>query len=94
MMLTGSEKQVKWANDIISSALEMCDANIKLAEERIEKWPNVSVYKQNLDVFTEIKATLEDAFSKATTAKEIIDKREYYSGDRILYVADKMLNGR
>lgn len=88
--LKGTEKQIKWADDIRTSAINHCDINIKFAKENLEKNPNVEIYKDNIEFYTMAKNQLVEMFDKIEDAGEIINRREFFTADRINWVVEQL----
>lgn len=81
--LQGSEKQVKWAEQIRSNVINTINNNI----ERMEKSENRSYYKPSIDAFKEIGEKVNAMLRQppGVKASNIIDKRNSaLDVDRIL----------
>ena len=87
MDLTGSDKQVIWATDIIADIYSTVNANNKLACEK--QWPHADKWEE---AFGLIIRQIEDFLSKNEQAGVIISCRERFRSDRILYLANKYVN--
>ena len=87
--LQGSDKQVKWATDIIADIYSTVNANNKLACEK--QWPHPEKWEE---AFNKIICQLEGFLSRVDQAGVIITYRERFRSDRILYLANKYVNKR
>lgn len=87
MDLKGSDKQVKWAEDIIADIYSTANDNIKLAHEK--QWSHADKWEE---AFDQIINQLEGFLSKNDQAGVIITHRERFSSDRILFLANKYVN--
>jgi hypothetical protein len=72
--MTGSEKQIKWAQDIIDSRIGGCDRMIANWAEMVAKYPNGSL-AIDTECLKIIKAAYEKIFADARfqTASAVID---------------------
>ena len=87
MELMGSEKQIKWATDIVADIYTTANDNVKSAYEK--QWPHVDKWEE---AFDQIINQLEAFLSRVDQAGVIITYRERFSSDRILYLANKYVN--
>lgn len=87
MNFKGSEKQVKWANDIIAGVYTTANDNVKRAHNM--QWPNAEKFEEAFDM---IISQLECLLSKEDRAGVIITCRERFSSERILFLANKYVN--
>ena len=87
MNLQGTEKQVRWAMDIIADIYSTVNANNKLAHDN--QWPHPEKWEE---AFDKIICQLEAFLSRVDQAGVIITCRERFSGERILYLANKYVN--
>ena len=85
--LQGSDKQVKWATDIIADIYDTVNSNIKLAHDN--QWPHPEKWEE---AFDQIISQLEAFLSRVDQAGVIIAQREKFSSDRILNLANKYVN--
>lgn len=93
--LTGTEKQVAWANDIRLEAINTINHNYDILIEKWEKY-----FDRNPEAFlmTDIRAWEELAkqikkiLDSTTTAKEFIEKRHLISSRQILNKHDMVRN--
>lgn len=89
--LTGSEKQIKWAEQIRDDAIGTVNGNIRTYEERIRKYPeSKTIFESRIKAYEEVGRQLNEVLQKITSASQIIDKREYLSGSYINQAADKI----
>ena len=89
--LTGSEKQVRWANEIRENAINTINANIETARKRMREYPSLSKrYSEDIESFSEIGNQLKAVLEKVTSAEQIINKRHIFEGSRIINEAKKL----
>lgn len=88
--LKGSEKQIAWAEKIRNGAMETCEINIKLAKEKIERYPGVADFEYDLKAFENLKNQFESLFDDLEDASKIIDKRDVLSSNHVIYMAGKI----
>ena len=72
--LTGTEKQINWATDILDSVIHTIDANIKLNHDRAIEF-KVPMYENDAKVWEFIKSDFERFLQNEMPASEIIDRR-------------------
>ena len=88
--LQGSEKQVKWANQIRQDAMDVVERQIRWYGETITKRPYQDDYLEAaLESYKEIKKAISDTFSSVDEASKIIDNRSKFSPERIDNIARK-----
>ena len=87
MNLQGSDKQVKWAMDIIASVYSTVNDNNKRAHDL--SWPHADKLEEAFEL---IISQLECALSKIDKAGDIITYRERFDSARILSFANKYVN--
>lgn len=87
--LKGSDKQIKWAGDIIASVYSTANANVRLAQEK--QWPHPERWEE---AFDKIISQVEGFLSKTNQAGVIIANREKFDPNRILFLANKYVNGK
>ena len=87
MDLTGSEKQIRWATDIIAAVYTTANDNNKRAHDL--SWPHADKWEE---AFDGIISQVEFFLSRVDQAGVIIAQREKFSGERILYLANKYVN--
>ena len=85
--LRGSEKQVKWAVDIIADVYTTANINVSRAHEN--SWPHAEKWEE---AFDKIICQLEVFLSKTDQAGVIISCRDRFDSDRILNLANKYVN--
>lgn len=85
--LKGSDKQVKWATDIVADIYVTVNSNNKRAHEN--RWPHADRLEE---AFGKIISQLECFLSKEDRAGVIITCRERFSSERILFLANKYVN--
>lgn len=89
--LKGSEKQVKWAEQIRNNAIDTINRNIDLANERIKKYPSAQKkYQNEIESLQEIGKQLKEVLLKVSNASQIIEKRHIFDSSRILDEASKI----
>lgn len=85
--LKGSDKQVKWAEDIIAGVYTTANDNVKRAHDM--KWPHVDKWEEGFD---KIINQIEVFLSKTDQAGVIISCRDRLDSKRVLYLANKYVN--
>lgn len=85
--LQGSDKQIKWATEIISDIYSTANINVSRAHEN--RWPNAEKFEEAFDM---IISQLECFLSKEDRAGVIISCRERLDSKRVLYLANKYVN--
>ena len=85
--LKGSDKQVKWATDIIADIYTTANDNIKRAHDN--QWPHAAKWEEG---FEKIISQLEATLSKIDRAGDIIACRDRFDSERILFFANKYVN--
>lgn len=83
--MTGSAKQIAWAENLKNGALAQCDRTIKQFEENYHP-----IYQMTIDAAKEIKAQLEDIFAQVDDAKWYIDNRSKFTSTAVLYQIQKL----
>ena len=78
--MKGTEKQIKWAEDIMHDVLDTCEKNIKINSERHEQ-TGLDMFKAQAVLYKIVKATFEKAFAGIEDAGAFIDMRHRYSGE-------------
>ena len=85
--LQGSDKQIKWATDIIADIYSTANMNVKRAHDlqgtHADKWE---------EAFEKSIRQLEAFLSKTDRAGDIISCREKFDPERILFLANKYVN--
>lgn len=93
--LSGSEKQVKWANEIRENAVDTINRNIERARESIKKSPrSAAIFQKDIDAYAEIGRQLHIVLKQITNASQIIDKRGLFDSSRINQEVNKLKNFR
>ena len=85
--LKGSEKQIKWATEIVADVYATVNSNIKLAYDN--QWPHLEKWEE---AFDGIISQLEAFLSRVDQAGVIITYRERFDSGRILNLANKYVN--
>ena len=85
--LQGSDKQIKWSNDIITSLYATINSNNKRAHDK--QWPHADKLEE---AFDKIISQLEAFLAKVDQAGVIINHRERFDPNRILFLANKYVN--
>ena len=88
--LEGSEKQIKWAEQIRENAINTVNNNIHLAKNRIKQNSQVQDYKDDLEAYNHIGKQLGEELKKIDSASVLINRREFFSGARINQLAQKL----
>lgn len=86
--MKGTEKQIKWAEDIIREARETIKRNIEIKKAEEEKNNVPGFFAIEIDCFEECGKSLEQMLSGINEASKIIDMRYQLSSGAIL----KMVN--
>lgn len=73
--LSGSSKQVSWANDIRSNALESLDANVRNAEKNRSLGIKPDGLHPSVESAKEVRSAVVRSFQGQTSAKSFIDSR-------------------
>ena len=87
--LQGSDKQIKWATEIIAALYSTANINVSRAHEN--RWPNARKLEEAFDI---IMNQLEVFLSKEDRAGVIITYRERFDSQRVLSLANKYVNFR
>lgn len=82
--LQGSDKQVKWATEIVADIYATVNSNIKLAHDN--QWPHADKLEEAFGI---IIGNLESFLAKTDKAGDIITCREKFDPERILFLANK-----
>ena len=88
--LSGSEKQVSWANQIRESAINTVNKNIERALNEEKRSGVNGLFRNKIKAFEEIGRQLEGGFKGKTSASWIIENRGQFSSSRILRIANEM----
>ncbi len=76
--MNGTEKQIKWANNIMNDALNTIDANVN----RMEK-ENPQLFRFEIQAYNECKEEMQKLFAECEDAKKIIENRDMFDPRRI-----------
>ena len=87
MDLKGSEKQIKWATDIVADIYATVNDNNKRAHDL--SWPHADKLEE---AFDGIISQVEGFLSRVDQAGVIITYRERLDPERILSLANKYVN--
>ena len=87
MELKGSDKQIKWATDIVAAVYSTANDNIKRAHDL--SWPHADKWEE---AFEQIIIQLEGFLSKNNQAAVIISCRDRFDPNRILSFANQYVN--
>ena len=87
MDLKGSDKQQKWAMDIIADIYSTVNDNNKRAHDL--SWPHADKWEE---AFDQIINQFEGFLSRVDQAGVIITYRERFRSERILNLANKYVN--
>ena len=84
MNLKGSDKQIRWATDIIAAVYTTANENNKRAHDL--SWPHADKLEEAFGI---IIGNLEGFLAKTDKAGDIITCREKFDPERILFLANK-----
>lgn len=89
--LTGSEKQIKWAEQIRENAINTVNKNIELAIERNKQYgKQTQIYADQIESYNHIGKQLGEELKKIDSASVLINRRDTFSGQRINMLAQKL----
>jgi hypothetical protein len=88
--MTGTEKQIAYAQDIINRAYGFCDTAIAKSQAEIAEYGSKSGLLAELVTFMTMRKQLEGSFSACESASKIIERKETVSGSAILAMAERM----
>ena len=88
--MTGTEKQIAYANDIMNNACALCDQAIDRAIADIDKHGAKDGLVMGLVTYMTIKKQLTHSFGTVKTAAEMISKKDIVSARAIMDMAEKM----
>jgi hypothetical protein len=77
--MKGTEKQIAWAQDIRSQAIENIESNIKLNAERYEEFDHHPMYAANVESYKIMRAVIEGIYEAHDDAEYIINHRTILS---------------
>lgn len=86
--MKGSEKQIKWAEEIKESAFGALDCMVRGYNRRIE-WGEDPVQGcgYDLEAVEQVRAQVTEAFAKVEDASTIIDKRYKFTQSHLEQIA-------
>ena len=87
--MKGSEKQIKWAEDIIADARKIIADNIHLNQNREAEF-GAGIYSRRAEQWEKVSAQIEAAIAKCDDAAIIINKRNMFSYDGLVKWVDRM----
>ena len=87
--LSGSDKQVKWANDIRENIKNSIDFNIRSASEHYER-TNITSSMIKRDLYRDAKKELKPILSKTDKASEIISMRDRLDPGKLNSTIERM----
>lgn len=90
--LSGSERQIKWANDIRDEALTSASFIVRDAGSKLGLYAPNSVPAVSVSAAKEMRKQLIEGLSKVTSASKIIDNRNSLSYDSLLRIAGSLQN--
>ena len=95
MALKGSEKQIKWAEDILATAKRTVEVRVdfysKKLDSAVEGYDDIVGFQIGLRVSEKIKKQLEKAIEPFETAAQVIDRRKFLSSDYINKAIDDII---
>ena len=86
--MKGTEKQIKWAEQILADARNTIQANIRLAQKNYEKYNHEVFFEDRLTALNLISDQFE-AMVENMTASMIIDARDRISPHSITCLLEK-----
>lgn len=87
MTLTGSEKQIIWAESIISDLTANADHLVNNAKRHADLGGHPSTCNPSVEAAEAIKAFVLDSITKITSAAVVIDSRNKLSYDSLVKLA-------
>ena len=81
--MKGSEKQIKWAEDILANGKATITRNIELDKERLAKYGDI-MFAESIEIWEQIEAEYDKIIANVTDASEIIAKRHRLSPDALI----------
>lgn len=91
MKLTGTEKQVEWAQSIISDALSTIEAN---REKIVDTYPAGTIKDSELKIWDTINQQYQDTLKQIEvmphSAAFVIDNRKMLDSSRIIWGANQL----
>ena len=89
--LTGTEKQIAWANQIRERAVDTINHNIVIWDNRRTGDKDYDI-DDTIEAYKEVGNQLKKVFDQITSASQIIDKRYSITSSRILSLVDETRN--
>ena len=90
--MKGTEKQIKWAEDIKEAAYGTVNGNIELLQERLNKYPNWDSLKNEIKGYEKVREVLDIFFNQIAEASQVIDKRFMLEGEALVNQARAYTN--
>ncbi len=90
--MKGTEKQIKWAEDIKEAAYGTVNGNIELLQERLNKYPNWDSLKNEIKGYEKVREVLDMFFNQIAEASQVIDKRFMPEGEALVNQARAYTN--
>lgn len=87
--MKGTEKQIKWAEDIIAGARDILAQMISQNEERAAAF-GAAMYAARAEQWKKLSAQVEAAIAKCDDAAIIINKRSMFGVDGLRKWANRM----
>lgn len=87
--MKGSEKQIKWAEDIIAGARKIIADNIQINQNREAEY-GVGIYSRRAEQWEKLSTQIEEAVAKCDDAAIIINKRNMFSYDGLIKWVNRM----
>ena len=78
--MNGTEKQIKWAEDIKKNVLSYLD---QTEEQANKSYWTAESFGYTVEDVKAVRADIEKFFSNAETAKQIIDKRDFLTARKL-----------
>lgn len=89
--MKGTEKQITWAQDIITNATETINRNIEITEQRIAE--GNTLFAADLTAWHIVKAFVANAMKVfGEDAGQVINRRNQLAGDALIKLAHRMAN--
>ena len=85
--MKGTEKQIKWVQDIMNDAFNTIDANV----DRMEK-QNPQLFRFEIQAYNECRKMIQKSFKECEDAKKIIENRDMFDPRRITSIAQQRAN--
>lgn len=87
--LTGSDRQVSWANDIRQRAMDTIDFNLRSSREHYNR-TNITSSMIRRDLYGDMKNELSGILQRTSKASEIINMRDRLNPQRITRTVNNM----